>query len=115
MTSTPAKNSDQKLVRRKREHLDICFVNVNPLVHVLATEYQIEISGEAALPAMKIRAEARRAGLAEAELAGLSELLGAALNQTIRVSVGVEILSPGALPRPDGRRKMRRVVDLRQD
>ncbi len=80
----------------------------------LATEYQIEISGETALPAMKIRAEARRVGLAEAELAGLSERLGLALKQTIRVSAGVEILPPGALPRPDGQRKMRRVVDLRR-
>ena len=80
----------------------------------LATEYQIEISGQAALPTLKIRAEAQRAGLPEAELAGLGDRLGAALKQTIRISAGVEILPPGTLPRPDGRRKMCRVVDLRQ-
>ena len=80
----------------------------------LATEYQIEISGEGALPVMKVRAEAGRSGLAESELAGLCEQLGAALKQMIRVSAGVEILPQGTLPRPDGRKKMRRVVDLRR-
>lgn len=80
----------------------------------LGTEYQIEISGDAALPVMNVRAEALRPGLSTDEAAALRDGLQKALRETIRVSPNVEILAPGALPRPDSRNKMRRVIDRRK-
>jgi phenylacetate-CoA ligase len=80
----------------------------------LSPEYQIEISANAALPVMTVRAEALRPGAPAAEMDSLRARLAAALREAIRVSATVEILAPGALPRPDGRAKMRRVVDRRK-
>ena len=79
----------------------------------LAPEYQIEISGDAALPTMIVRAEALRGGLPAQELALLRNCLAEAIKEAARVSATVEILAPGKLPRPDGRNKMRRVIDQR--
>jgi phenylacetate-CoA ligase len=79
----------------------------------LSPEFLIELSGQSALATMTVRAEALQAGLAAADAAALRERLTAALKESIRVTADVEILEPGTLPRPDGRRKMRRVVDKR--
>jgi phenylacetate-CoA ligase len=78
----------------------------------LGAEYQIEVSGDAALPRMAVRAESAQADVPEAN-AQLRERVAAAIRQAVRVSVDVEILRPGALPRPDGRSKAKRVVDRR--
>lgn len=80
----------------------------------LSPEYQIEISEDSALPTMTVRAETRQASVPVAEAASLRERLAAALREAIRVSAAVEILAPGSLPRPDGRSKMRRVLDRRK-
>jgi phenylacetate-CoA ligase len=79
----------------------------------LTPEYQIEISGESALPKMLVRAEALRPDLRAEEIASLRTRLGEALKDSIRVTAAVEILAPGTLPRPDGRKKIQRVVDKR--
>jgi phenylacetate-CoA ligase len=80
----------------------------------LALEYQIEISGETALPEMIVRAEALRDGLTAQKLELLHSRLANAIREAVRVSATVEILAPGTLPRPDGRNKMRRVIDRRK-
>ena len=80
----------------------------------LSPEYQIEISGESALATMTVRAEALRADLPASEVGALQERLAAQLRESIRVTAAVEIVAPGSLPRPDGRKKMRRVIDKRR-
>jgi len=79
----------------------------------LSPEYQIEIAGDSALATMTVRAEALHAGMPASESAALRERLAAALKGSIRVTAAVEIIEPGTLPRPDGRNKMRRVIDKR--
>lgn len=79
----------------------------------LAIEYQIEITGESALPELIVRAEALRNGLSAQELESLRCRLANSVKESARVSANVEILAPGALPRADGRNKMRRVIDNR--
>lgn len=79
----------------------------------LAPEYQIEISGESALPKMLVRAETLRADLPAEAIESLRTRLGEALKESIRVTATVEILAPGTLPRPDGHRKIQRVLDKR--
>jgi phenylacetate-CoA ligase len=79
----------------------------------LTPEYQIEISGESALPKMLVRAETLRADLPAEDIASLRTRLGAALKESIRVTATVEILAPGTLPRPDGHKKIKRVLDRR--
>jgi phenylacetate-CoA ligase len=79
----------------------------------LTPEYQIEISDESALPKMLVRAEALRADLPAEDIASLRARLGAALKDSIRVTAAVEILAPGTLPRPDGHKKIQRVIDKR--
>lgn len=80
----------------------------------LTAEYQIEISGDGALPQLLVRAEAQRPDLPSDELIALRLRLGQALKDAIRVAATVEIVRPGELPRPDARRKMQRVVDKRE-
>jgi len=79
----------------------------------LTSEYQIEISGDSALPRLLVRAEALRRDLQSDEIDALRDRLGEALRDSIRVTPTVEIVGPGKLPRPDGRKKMQRVVDKR--
>lgn len=80
----------------------------------LGSEYQIEIAGEGALPVMTVRAEALESTTPGDGTQALQERLQATLLQAIRVTAKVEILTPGVLPRADGRNKMRRVIDLRK-
>lgn len=79
----------------------------------LGSEYRIEIDGDEALPKMTIRVETR-AGLAPAATAELAQRLAVALLGAIKVNAAIELLPPGELPRSDGRRKTRRVVDHRR-
>lgn len=79
----------------------------------LTPEYQIEISGESALPKMLVRAETLRADPPAEDRASLRARLVEALKDTIRVTATVEILAPGTLPRPDGHKKLQRVIDKR--
>ena len=79
----------------------------------LTPEYQIEISGDSALPKMLVRAETLRADLPAEEIASLRKRLGEALKESIRVTATVELLAPGTLPRSDGHRKIKRVLDKR--
>ena len=79
----------------------------------LSPEYQIEITGDAALAIMTVHAEAVQSDLPASEAAVLRERLAAQIKAAIRVTTEVEIAEPGTLPRPDGRKKMRRVIDKR--
>lgn len=77
----------------------------------LSAEYQVEISDEGALPRLTVRAEASSALAGDA--VGLRSRLEEALRNTIRVRAQVEILAPHTLQRPDGRGKVRRIIDRR--
>jgi phenylacetate-CoA ligase len=79
----------------------------------LTSEYQIEIFGDSALPQLLVRSEARQSNLSAEELIALRTRLAEALKESIRVSAMVEIVGSGTLPRPDGRKKMQRVIDKR--
>ncbi len=79
----------------------------------LSPEYQIEISGEGALAQMTVRVEALQALQAAASIT-LRENIAAAIRESIRVSAEVEIVPAGSLPRPEGAKKMRRVIDKRK-
>lgn len=61
-----------------------------------------------------MRAESAVAALAPDARERLSETLGQALREAIRVNAQVQIVEPATLPRPDGRSKLRRVVDRRK-
>jgi phenylacetate-CoA ligase len=78
----------------------------------LSTEYQIEITGQAALAAMTVRVEALRS-MPDSTSAALRNKVVAAIRESIRVTADVEIVPAGSLPRPEGARKMRRVIDKR--
>jgi phenylacetate-coenzyme A ligase PaaK-like adenylate-forming protein len=62
---------------------------------------------------MLVRAETVRADLPADDLASLRTRLAAALKESIRVTATVEILAPGTLPRSDGHKKIKRVLDKR--
>jgi phenylacetate-CoA ligase len=79
----------------------------------LSPEYQIEIAGDSALATMTVRAEALRGDMPASETATLRDRVVAAIKGSIRVSAAVDIVAPGTLPRPDGRKKMKRVIDKR--
>ncbi len=78
----------------------------------LGDEYQILIEGERVLPTLRIRVEQRRDGSPET-LGDLEHQLRGALSAAIRATADVEIVAHGTLPRTDGRRKQRRVIDRR--
>jgi phenylacetate-CoA ligase len=79
----------------------------------LGPEYQIEISGDGALPMLTVRAEASTEGLAEGAINSLRTRLEESVHEAIRVNAHVEVVAPRALPRPDGRGKVRRIIDRR--
>ena len=80
----------------------------------LGSEYQVEISGDKDLPSLLVRAESAEAGLGGPARDRLAAQLQEALRASIRVNADVQIVEPATLPRPDGRSKLRRVVDRRQ-
>ena len=80
----------------------------------LTPEYQIVINGENGLSSLTIRAEFSAENPSATELSALQERLDREIREAIRVSATIELVSPGSLPRPDGRSKLRRVVDRRR-
>jgi phenylacetate-CoA ligase len=74
----------------------------------LADEYEIEVRESATLPALTVRAE-RRPGADPALEEGLANRVREAVMSAVRVSVNVELLAHGTLPRADPRAKKRRV------
>jgi phenylacetate-CoA ligase len=79
----------------------------------LSPECQIEITGDSALALMTVKAEAVQVDLPASEASVLRERVAAQIKTAIRVTAEVEIVPPGTLPRPDGKKKMKRVVDRR--
>lgn len=80
----------------------------------LGGEYQVEIGGTGELPTLLVRAESVVGGLTVEARDRLAATLGEALREAIRVTAQVQIVEPATLPRPDGRNKLRRVVDRRR-
>ena len=78
----------------------------------LSAEYQIEITGQTALAEMTVRVEALQS-MPYSTSEALCNKVVAAIRESIRVTANVEIVPAGSLPRPEGARKMRRVIDKR--
>jgi phenylacetate-CoA ligase len=76
----------------------------------LDDEYEIVVDERHALPALRIRAEVK-SGLADDS--ELKARIARAFSAAIRISVDLELLSFGTLPRAEARPKKRRVVRLR--
>lgn len=78
----------------------------------LGDEYEIVLEGGGALPQIRIRTE-RKPDVPSNVAALLEGQVRRAVTAAIRADAQVEILEYGTLPRADGRRKQRRVVDRR--
>ncbi len=80
----------------------------------LGDEFEIVLGGTGPLAEICVRTE-RKPGIPPSLVASLEDQLRRAVASAIRAAVEVEILEYGTLPRADGRRKRRRVVDRRGD
>jgi phenylacetate-CoA ligase len=80
----------------------------------LGGEYEIVVEGARALPTLRVRAESAP-GAPIDRMIDLGRGLRTAIIAAIRAAVEVEIVAHGTLPRADGRRKRRRVVDRRTE
>jgi phenylacetate-CoA ligase len=78
----------------------------------LGDEYEIILEGVGPLPRIRVRTE-RKPEVPSTALETLEAQLRNAITTAIRTATEVEILEYGTLPRADGRRKRRRVVDRR--
>jgi phenylacetate-CoA ligase len=79
----------------------------------LAHEFQIVVDGSHALPNMTIRVEMLR-DMNQEERASLARNVSEALTATLGVNSQLELVSPGTLPRSEGRTKVRRAFDQRK-
>jgi phenylacetate-CoA ligase len=80
----------------------------------LGDEYEIVVEGGRALATLRIRTE-RKPGTPEDAAVDLEREIRRALAGAIRAEAEVEVLPYGTLPRGDGRRKRRRVIDRRSE
>jgi phenylacetate-CoA ligase len=90
---------------------------IEAVVHefeALGDEYEIVVEGSSTLPKLRIRAE-HKPGVSQDAVGDLERELGRAVAAAIRAAADVEVVAYGTLPRADGRRKHRRVIDRRAD
>jgi phenylacetate-CoA ligase len=78
-------------------------------VDELADEYEIVVDHRQALPVLRVRAELKAGGTVDAAVTGR---VARALIRAIRVSVDLDLLPYGTLPRAEARPKKRRIVRL---
>jgi phenylacetate-CoA ligase len=76
----------------------------------LADEYEIVVDERQSLPALRVRAELKPGLMTDADI---SARIARAFMPAIRVSVDLDLLPFGTLPRADARPKKRRIVRLR--
>jgi len=109
----------EKITGRSDDMIILRGVNVFPSqveeqilrVGGLAPHYQLVLTRDGRLDAMTVRVEAEPGVAGAEQRAALAQELAQHVKGVIRVSVGVEVVDPGAIERSTG--KARRVVDLR--
>jgi phenylacetate-CoA ligase len=117
-TARPMRRMD-KIVGRSDDMMIIRGVNVFPsqieeqILHIpqLVPNYQIQICKKGHLDTLHIRAEMRR-DVSETLTPQIAALLKAQIKTMVGISVMVEILPEGSLPRSEG--KAQRVFDIRK-
>jgi len=109
----------EKITGRSDDMIILRGVNIFPTQieeHVLGIEqlapyYQIELSREGPMDAMKVCVEATPAAASQSDRDHAAKLLGEKIKNTIGVTAQIENGEPGSVERSQG--KARRVVDLR--
>ena len=127
-TARPAFRRIQRITGRCDDMLVLRGVNVFPtqieevVLHTpgVAPHFELRLTREERLDQLTVRVEAREgaegrgpAGGAPAPAAEAAGAISRGVKEAVGVTVGVEVLAPGALGRSEGKR--RRVEDLRED